>query len=140
MKKLLYISIILLLSACKTDTNDSSAKKEFIRETEQVLEHYSNGLKKLEGEKVNGKRHGIWKAYHENGFLWSEGKFWYGKRKGFSSVYYKNGKTQMEGSYKNDLKVGVWKVWDMKGTLVKTVNMDKLLTKDDSLKLELKQP
>lgn len=139
MKNLFYFGLILLFIACKSEANSNDTeKKEFVRETEQVLDHYTNGLKKLEGEKVNGKRHGVWKAYYENGFLWSEGSFWYGKRKGYSLVYYENGKKKMEGDYQNDLKVGVWKIWNSDGSLFKTVNMDELLTKEDSLKLELK--
>ena len=138
MKNLLYIGLILLFSACRTDVKkDNATEKNPVRKTEEVLEQFPNGMKKLEGTKVNGKRHGIWKAYYDNGFLWSEGKFWPGKRKGFSTVYHKNGKKKMEGHYKENLKVGVWKLWGEDGALFKTINMDELLTKEDSLKLKL---
>lgn len=128
-----------MLVACNGDgEKDKSSSKQATRKIEQVVEHYPNGLKKIEGETVNGQRHGVWKAYYENGFLWSEGSFWYGKRKGYSIVYHENGKKKMEGDYKNGLKVGAWKIWNADGSLFKSINMDELLTAEDSLKLELK--
>ncbi|MBL4708440.1 MAG: hypothetical protein JKY48_08395 [Flavobacteriales bacterium] len=132
---ILLISILIL--SC--ENNQATTEKEEIkREVTQVLENYPDGKTKVEGERVNGERHGIWKYYYESGFLWSEGKYWYGKRKGYSIVYHKNGKKKLEGSYKNDLKIGEWKLWDKDGSLYKTINMDELLTTNDSLKLELK--
>lgn len=136
MKLLKFIFIALVLLAC-TNT-EKEEKKPYVREVEQVLERYPDGKKKLEGELVNGERHGVWKFYYDNGFLWSEGKYWYGKRKGYSIIYYKDGKKKIDGHYKNDLKVGTWRLWNSDGTLNKTIDMNELLTKEDSLKLELK--
>lgn len=134
MKNIILFAVSLLLFACEPRVKE--VKKEiFERKTEKVLERYSNGVKKLEGELVNGERHGTWKFYFENGFVWSEGKYWYGKRKGHSTVFYPSGKVQIEGTYKNDIKIGNWKLYDKDGSLNKTINMDKMLTKDDSLKL-----
>lgn len=139
MKKLLIILTALFLFSCESEEKEPQ-KKEFVRETEQVLERYPNGAKKMEGELVNGERHGVWKFYFENGFVWSEGKYWYGKRRGPSTVFYKNGKVHMEGNYKNDLKVGTWKLYDENGDLSKAINMDELLTSADSLKLNEETP
>lgn len=129
--------ITLLILSCENN-EPTVEKKEEKRKVEKVLENYPDGKKKMEGELVNGERHGDWKYYYENGFLWSEGKYWYGKRKGYSTVYHKNGKKKLEGRYENDLKVGEWKLWAEDGSLYKTIDMDKLLSASDSLKLELK--
>lgn len=137
MKRILILLISVVFCACTNDKPDPKSEV-FERDVAQVLEHYPNGKKKLEGETVNGERHGIWKYYFDNGFLWSEGKYWYGERKGFSSIYYEDGKKQMEGNYKKDLKIGIWKLWNPDGSLNRTLDLDQMLTAEDSVKLELK--
>ena len=136
MRRIVFLVLTVALFAC----NDAVKEEEeaFERNVEQVVEHYTNGVKKIEGEKVNGKRHGMWKYYYANGFLWSEGEFWYGERKSYSIIYYNTGKKQMEGSYEKDLKVGKWKLWNPDGSLNKVIDLDQMLTSADSLKLELK--
>ena len=137
MRKIVFICLALVLFAC-----NNSEKKEEVkvaeRIVEQVVERYTNGIKKVEGETVNGKRHGMWKYYYANGFLWSEGSFWYGERKGYSIIYYNTGKKQMEGNYEKDLKVGQWKLWNPDGSLNRIIDLDQMLTSEDSIKLELK--
>jgi len=137
MRKIVFLLISMALLAC-----NSSEKKEqtkgLERKVEKVVEYYENGIKKLEGETVNGERHGPWKYYYANGFLWSEGSFWYGERKGYSIIYYKSGKKQMEGQYAKDLKVGKWKLWNEDGSLNQIIDLDKMLTGEDSVKLKLK--
>ena len=93
MRIITFLSLTLVLFSC---SNSAPEDKDQVteRNVEQVLEHYSNGIKKLEGEKVNGERHGMWKYYYANGFLWSEGKFWYGERKGYSVIYYNTEKSK----------------------------------------------
>ena len=137
MRKIVFLLISIALLAC----NSSEKKKQtkgLERKVEKVVEHYENGIKKLEGETVNCKRHGPWKYYYANGFLWSEGSFWYGERKGYSIIYYKSGKKQMEGQYAKDLKIGKWKLWNEDGSLNQIIDLDKMLTGEDSVKLELK--
>ena len=138
MRKIIFLMLTLALFACNYTAKENNEKETFERNVEQVVEHYSNGIKKVEGEKVNGKRHGMWKYYYANGFLWSEGEFWHGERKGYSIIYYNTGKKQMEGSYEKDLKVGKWKLWNPDGSLNKVIDIDQMLTSADSLKLELK--
>ena len=43
----------------------------------------------------------------------------------------------MEGDYVKDLKVGKWKLWNPDGSLNKIIDLDKMLSAEDSLKLEL---
>lgn len=138
MKKFIFICMSIALMACNETAEESKKKEVLERKVEQVTEYYSNGKKKMEGEKVNGERHGMWKYYYANGYLWSEGEFWYGERKGYSIIYYNSGKKQMEGSYKNGLKVGEWKLWNEDGSLNKVVDLNQMLTSQDSIKLELK--
>ena len=138
MKKIVFILLSLTIFACNNSVEENKKQEVLERKVEQVVERYSNGIKKMEGETVNGKRHGMWKYYYANGFLWSEGEFWYGERKGYSIIYYNNGKKQMEGSYENDLKVGKWKLWNPDGSLNKIIDLDQMLTSADSVKLELK--
>ncbi len=138
MRKIIFILISLVLFACNDTAKDDKKQEVFERKVEQVIEHYSNGVKKMEGEKVDDERHGIWKYYYANGFLWSEGEFWHGKRQGYSIIYYNTGKKQMEGSYEKDLKVGKWKLWNPDGSLNKIIDIDQMLTSADSTKLELK--
>jgi antitoxin component YwqK of YwqJK toxin-antitoxin module len=137
MKKFIFLGLSLILFACNDTVQESKKKEVLERKVEQVTEYYPNGKKKLEGETVNGERHGTWKYYYSNGYLWSEGEFWYGERKGYSIVYYNSGKKQMEGAYKKDLKVGKWKLWNEDGSLNKVVDIDQMLTAKDSVKLEL---
>ena len=132
MKLLHILLIVLVLTAC--ENKEKEEKKPYVRNTEEVLEVYPNGVKKMEGKLVNGERHGEWKYYYNNGFLWSEGKYWYGKRKGYSVVYYESGKKKIEGNYKEDEKVGIWKLWNPDGSLNKTINMDQPTLEKDSLK------
>lgn len=142
MKKALYFIIVILLSACNSGSRSASESEQQGKETggtnkiEYVTEHYPSGIKKVEGELVNGERHGKWIYYYENGFIWSEGKYRYGKRKGYSIVYYKNGGKKLVGQYKDDKKVGMWEVWNESGTLAHKISLDEPLTKEDSLRLK----
>ncbi len=137
MKQIVFISLACFLLACVKPEDKTPTEIVEERKVENVLERYPSGKKKLEGKLVNGERHGKWIYYYDNGYIWSEGKFWYGKRKGFSTVYYENGNRQIAGEYKNDLKVGIWRLWNEDGTLEHTLNLDEMLSKEDSLKLEL---
>lgn len=87
----------------------------------QEKQLYENGKVKMEGELKNGKRTGIWKAYFEDGTLWSEGKFIDGERNGYGLNYYPNGKLRMEGDYKNDKQSGKWKYYNEQGVLIEEV-------------------
>jgi len=75
------------------------------------------------------KRDGKWIYYYENGNVWSEGFFKDGKSDGKRTTHYENGKIFYEGYYKDDRRVGVWKFYDEKGTLVKSVDHSKELEK-----------
>ncbi|KAA3649785.1 MAG: hypothetical protein DWP98_06330 [Bacteroidetes bacterium] len=136
MKYLLSIIIFVLFSCQSKEQTVENQLPE--RNIEQVVEYYDNGLKKMEGELLNGQRHGKWFAYYENGMKWSEGNFNKGLRVGLGIVYYENGKKKLEGLYDQDKKVGIWKVWEDDGTLVQEIDMDNPINASDSLRLEAK--
>ncbi len=137
MKQLISIGIVMaFLMACNSAKEE---KKEVFKKPviEKVLEYYPNGLKRMEGQKRDGKNHGKWIYYYENGFKWSEGFFIDGLRSGSSIIYYENGKLKLEGQYKKGIKVGDWKVYTEDGKFLEKINVDKMLTRKDSIALEL---
>jgi antitoxin component YwqK of YwqJK toxin-antitoxin module len=140
MRSLLILFTLFVFTSCDdaSKMGDQKAEKVVERSAEDYVEHYPNGLKKLEGKLVNDQRHGIWTYYYENGMKWSEGRYVHGVRDGYSIVYYENGKKKIEGEYENDLKIGIWKVWEDDGSLVKEINLSEMLSKEDSLKLQMK--
>ncbi|MEX2380237.1 MAG: hypothetical protein WD530_05805 [Vicingaceae bacterium] len=138
-RNLILILCLFVFGACASEKKENKKEESYqAPEVEDYVEHYSNGLKKIEGKKVDGKRHGKWIYYYDNGMKWSEGKYVHGERNGYSVVYYENGKKKIEGQYKKDLRVGKWKVWEDDGSLVKEIDLDKMLSAEDSLRLELK--
>ena len=56
----------------------------------------------------NGKKHGLWKAYHDNGKLWYKGEYKNGKSHGLWELYHENGKPIGKGEYKNNKDRGLW--------------------------------
>ena len=139
MKNTWYLFLFTILFACTPKEEKKADPSTSQRVEEKVLEYYPDGKKKVEGTKVNGEKHGLWRFYYKNGFLWSEGKFWYGDRTGYSTVFYDNGKKQMEGEYEDDKKVGKWKLWNKDGSLKQTIDMDSLQSRHDSLNASLNQ-
>ena len=61
MKKIVFILLSLTIFACNNSVEENKKQEVLERKVEQVVERYSNGIKKMEGETVNGKRHGMWK-------------------------------------------------------------------------------
>jgi len=125
-----------LASACSS-APEADQKTES-NTTENYIDRYPNGIKKMEGKLFNGKRQGKWIAYYESGIKWSEGMFRDGLREGDAIVYYENGKKKLEGKYRANKKIGIWKVWEEDGVLVQEVNLDSLLSPSDSLLLNRK--
>lgn len=136
MKQIVLIYLVLILAACNNEKPEEKSNFK-TPTTEEVVEYYSNGLKKVEGKLKNEKPHGRWVYYYENGFKWSEGYFSNGNRTGKSIVYYENGKIKMTGQYEKNIRVGVWKVYEEDGTFVDQIDLDSALTRNDSLALEL---
>jgi antitoxin component YwqK of YwqJK toxin-antitoxin module len=60
-------------------------------------------------------RHGLFRAYHENGQLASEGNYVDGLEQGFWRDYHENGQIAAEGEYKDGTEVGTWRYWNGEG-------------------------
>jgi len=64
-------------------------------------------------------RHGLFRAFHENGNLASEGSYLHGKEHGPWRDYHENGQLAAEGEYAEGDEVGKWKHWNAEGNLEK---------------------
>lgn len=83
---------------------------------EYRIEH-SYGNPAVIGKFKNGKRIGIWKAFHANGSLFYSRNFKNGLEEGLSSYWDANGKKIVEGNYKRGWKVGDWKFFYPDGSI-----------------------
>jgi antitoxin component YwqK of YwqJK toxin-antitoxin module len=129
---ILRISLILFVSlvafACSRNeekeeqTTKKSEKIESLVEIKNgIFTEYYPGKKqiKFQGEQDNmGNRHGKWTFYSESGIEMSSTHYEHGKKHGASFAKYPNGAMHYMGEYENDKEVGVWKMYDEKGTLV----------------------
>ncbi len=104
---------------------------KLVLESEEVF--YENKVKKMAGTYKNDQRDGQWKAWYEDGTLWSEGDYKDGKRNGLGIAYHENGKKYIEGMYKDDMRVGVWRFYDTLEVLVKEVDFNQLPSAGDSI-------
>ncbi len=103
---------------------------ELILDREVIF--YENKQKKMEGTYKYEQRDGQWKAWYDDGTLWSEGEYKDGKRNGLGIAYHENGKKYIEGMYCNDARVGAWRFYDTTGVLLKEVNFDLVPKSADS--------
>ncbi|HNQ83033.1 MAG TPA: hypothetical protein PKM34_05270 [Bacteroidales bacterium] len=141
MKKLVFFLVIVVLASCgkkyeekvietypgekpkrvqyyTTDTDNKYKAKEVF--------YYENGQKKMEGEyNRDGKKHGKWFYWREDGKMWSEGYFYEGKDDRMRKTWHENGKKHYQGKYDKGVRVGKWKFWDESGKLVKEIDYDK---------------
>jgi len=79
---------------------------------------YPNGIIKMRGYYISGKRNGQWTSFFQNGNVQSEGFFKNGLRDGKALVYYENGKVYYEGYYKEGREVGKWVFYDTTGVKI----------------------
>ncbi len=61
-------------------------------------------------------RHGMFRAYNEDGTLASEGNYEHGQEHGPWRDYHPNGQLASEGSYANGIEVGAWHYWSADGS------------------------
>ena len=86
---------------------------------------YPNGIVKMRGYYINGKRNGQWSSFFENGNMQSEGFFKDGLRDGKAVVYYQSGKVYYTGYYKEGKEVGKWIFYDENGKTIQEKDYDK---------------
>lgn len=80
-----------------------------------------NGRVLMEGEKVNGKRHGVWTSYTSDGRVRSRNTYNNGLLHGETVVFRESGVLYYTGGYANDKQIGEWKFYGPDGNLEKTV-------------------
>lgn len=86
---------------------------------------YPNGVIKLKGYYVKGKREGQWVGFYENGTVWTEGFYKGGLRDGKATVYHENGKKYYGGFYKDGKQAGKWTFYNLIGDKIKEIDYDK---------------
>ena len=128
MKALFTITCLFILLACSTPEehqNDKSTSIENIDKPTRSEIFYPNGELKMSGQTINGKKHGLWVAYFENGGVWSKNEFDHGVQHGTTLVFQKSGLTYYTGAYKNGERSGKWQFYDKSGEPSRSINYDK---------------
>ncbi len=97
-----------------------------IRDITGQIDFYPNHLKKTEGPVLDGKKHGLWKAWYKDGTKWSEGIFQHDMNHGRHTVWHQNGQKFYEGDYIVGQRSGIWKFWAEDGRLLKETNYNEL--------------
>lgn len=83
-------------------------------ETGEIHFRYS---RYLAPDKAKWIRHGLFRAYHENGQLASEGEYEHGLEVGVWSDYHENGQRAAQGEYRHGKENGRWRFWNSSGEL-----------------------
>ena len=142
LKQFLLLGALFYLASCssentedKNKTGNNISPDTFFKEvlavapdTAMVIksgvheERYPNGVLKVKGFYLNGKRNGEWFFWYENGKMWSVGFYKDGLRDGKTSVYYETGQLRYDGQYKLGKTSGKWKFYDVAGKLEKEAN------------------
>ncbi len=121
MKSFIFILYLFFLFA-------SSIKAQSIEviEGDTVNVTDSNGLKqgywidiekRTEGNFLNNKQEGVWKAYYANKNIKSEITYLNGEKKGYARIYYEDGNIAEEGTWIVDKWVGMYKSYYSNGKL-----------------------
>lgn len=84
---------------------------------DQYIEKYSNGVIKIKGYVLGGKRDGEWMSWYSNGKPWSACTYRAGVLNGPIQTWYENGQKRFSGSYKDGKRSGKWMFWKENGEL-----------------------
>jgi hypothetical protein len=79
--------------------------------------YYDNGQLMWKGTYKVGKKDGPWIYYHLNGQLWFKGTFKNGKKDGPYVEYHDNGHLTVKGTYKDGKEDGPWVGFNKDGTV-----------------------
>lgn len=131
-KQLITFSIIILaFIACNKTTivvieEHENGEPKIVREyfkndttNYKETQYHIGNIKFLEGRCINGKREGVWRAWYEDGKLWSEGSFKDGKNNGKHVNYYENGAMRYSGEYRDGSRIGTWYFYDTLENIIK---------------------
>ncbi len=109
--------------ASPATTDTSAALPDTLQNGHQRLRD-ALGRLQMEGDMLNGQRHGLWVAYGSSGQVKSRNTYVNGVLEGPSTVFRENGALYYEGQHFSGHPVGTWKFHDEIGTLVRTVVYD----------------
>lgn len=84
----------------------------------------AEGRPVMEGDLLDGERHGVWTAFAPNGKAKSRSEYAHGRLQGLTTVFHENGALYYQGQNRHGQPVGAWTFHDAAGVLVKTVNYD----------------
>ena len=124
MKKILFLSSILLIISCvRTENCETEIIEGLVYKNDKIYtgkcafyDDNSGGM--ISSHQFNnGKFHGKWKFSYPSGQLQTVGKFDNGLRIGKWNYYHENGKKSQTSIYLNGKKHGIWKVYDENGNL-----------------------
>ncbi len=121
------MAVLLLATACGETSVETEKTEQQANEPEQLIyredgmyREFYPGRKQLKVEgptDAEGKRHGKWAYYSENGLELSTTMYDHGSKEGFSLVKYPDGRVRYYGDYHNDKQVGIWKIYDSQGAV-----------------------
>lgn len=130
MKNWIYIFALFSVGfiSCESEEKTDETKtrttidteEDLIEEMPNMYREYFPGKKqiKMMGPLDNeGRRHGAWESFFENGQKNSATYYMNGIREGHSIVYHPNGAVFYYGEYTNDEKVGLWRTFHENGAL-----------------------
>lgn len=86
---------------------------------------YDNGLPKMKGQYVSGKRVGRFTWWHNNGNKQLEGVYEADDKVGAWTWWHENGMKSIEGNYEANVAVGVWRWWEPDGQLASEENLSR---------------
>lgn len=113
---LIRMSCLILASAFLTVTN-TNAQKVNQKTTERIQKSYwPNKTLRQEGPFLNGRKHGFFKQYNQDGSLSREANYKNGKLHGLSKLYNK-GQLSIEFNYQNNKRHGFFKLYNEDGSL-----------------------
>lgn len=111
-----------LIWSCKEEPPKQEVKENAYKDLVEIedgnYKEWYPGKKQLkyQGElNKKGERENKWSFYGEGGNLLSYTFYSEGKKNGFTLVKYPNGKVHYYGQYEDDLPVGQWVTYDLKG-------------------------
>ena len=83
------------------------------------VSYHENGQLFNKGIYKNGKWEGPWVGYHDNGKLSYKRTYKDGKKHGPSVSYWKNGQLNFKGTYKDDKTHGPWVFYNETGKVIR---------------------
>ena len=104
-------------------------RADLIEVKDNIFREYYPGKRKVKFEGTQdeeGKRHGKWQYFSEDGLELSMTMYEHGEKHGFSIVKYPNGNLHYHGEYKHNKLVGIWKTYSIQGELTNEVNYDEI--------------